>query len=134
MLSGMTDNSTVPVPLERVIVKPPRDSRLEALLCEYKMRKQEAADAEQRFRELKSAIAAELEDMYPAEVRPSKGYEVPATQMYPELTVNYKTQEYLPGGEIKKNFPEIYDAFKRESRFVDVREKQVGGARHQGRR
>lgn len=123
----MTDNNTVPAPLERVIVKPPRESRLEALLCEYKWRKQESADAEQRFRELKSAIAAELEEMYPAEARPSKGYEIPATQMYPELTINYKTQEYLPSGEIKKNFPDIYDAFKRESQFVDVREKQLGG-------
>lgn len=122
----MTDNHTVPARLERVIVKPVQGSRLEGLLCEYKFRKQEAADAEQRFKELKSSISAELEDMYPASNRPAKGYEIPATQMYPELTVNYKTQEYLPGGEIKKNFPAIYDAFKRESTFVDVREKQIG--------
>jgi hypothetical protein len=122
----MTDNPTVPARLERVIVKPVRDSRLESLLCEYKIRKQEAADAEQRFKELKAAIGSELEDMYPAEVRPAKGYEIPASSMYPELTVNYKTQEYLPGGEIKKHFPEIYETFKRESCFTDIRERQQG--------
>jgi hypothetical protein len=133
-MQGMTDNHTVPAPFERVVVKPTRDSRLESLLCEYKLRKQEAADAEQRFKDLKSAIAAELEDLYPAEVRPSKGYEIPASSMYPELTINYKTQEYLPGGEIKKHFPAIYESFKRESSFVDVRERQIGGQRHGGRR
>ncbi len=138
MMSDMTTNPPTPGPvetrLERVIVKPARDSRLIELLCEYKVRKQEAADAEQRFKDLKSAIASELEDMYPAGARPTKGYEIPATLMYPELTINYKTQEYLPGGEIKKHFPEIYDTFKRESRFTDVREKIQGNGGPRGRK
>lgn len=131
ILQGMTTPSPVPATQrpERVIVKPARYSRLEALLCEYGHRKQEAADAEQRFKELKAAIAAELEDMYPFEVRPSVGYEIPATSMFPSLSISYKSQTYLPVGDIRTNFPAIYEAFKKESTFVEVRESQKGKGR-----
>jgi hypothetical protein len=50
----------------------------------------------------------------------------------PELTVYYKSQWYLPDAPIREMFPEIWEGFKREKHFTEVREAQAG--RPRGRR
>jgi hypothetical protein len=108
---------------ERVIVKPPRDSRLEALLCLYESRKAEDARTEREFKELKAAILAELEDIFTGSARPETAYEIAPTVMYPALTVSYKSQEYLPVSVIREHFPEIFEKFKvRKPTFAEIRE------------
>lgn len=114
---------------ERVMVKPGTDSRLEALHSVYNTLKQEETEAKRKFSELKKAITAELEALYPGESRPSHAYVVPASMYGPELTVYYKTQDYMPDSLIRENFPEIWETFKREKQFSEVRESQTGRPR-----
>lgn len=106
---------------EHVIVKPPRDSRLESLLCLYEARKQAAAQAEAEFKELKAAILAELEGIYIGDARPQASYDISGTQMYPGLAVTYKSQEYVPAAVIRKHFPEIFEQFKQEKEYSEIR-------------
>lgn len=116
--------STAP---ERAIVKPAANSRLEGLLCEYEQRKSEAAEAESKFKELKAAIVAELEGLYPDEsTRPTAAYEIPASLMYPNLIWQYKTSEYLPAASIKEYLPDVYAAFKKPKNYWELRESQKG--------
>jgi hypothetical protein len=113
-------------------VKPDADSRLEALHSLYNSYKDAAAAAATQFAELKKAIAAELEAQYPGKSRPSHAYVVPASMYGPELTIYYKSQYYLPDASVRDHFPEIWDQFKREKKFTEVREAQAGKPR--GRR
>lgn len=116
--------STAP---ERAIVKPAANSRLEGLLCEYEQRKSEAAEAESKFKELKAAIVAELEGLYPDEsTRPTVAYEIPSSLMYPALVMQYKVQWYLPADSVKTHLPEFYEAFKKEKSYPELRESQKG--------
>lgn len=112
---------------ERVIVKPVRNSKLEGLLCEYAQRKAEAAEYEQKFKDLKAAIIAELEAAYPdPETRPTEAYEITASQMYPALTLQYKKSWYLPVDSIRDNLPQVYAAFKKLKTYAELRESQKG--------
>jgi hypothetical protein len=114
---------------ERVIVQPSQDSKLEALHSLYNTLKQEETEAKRKFRELKSAITAELEALYPGDERPSHAYVVPASMYGPELTVYYKSQDYMPDSVIREHFPDIWEAFKKEKHFSEVREKPAGRPR-----
>lgn len=114
---------------ERVVVKPPPNSRLEALLCEYSSRKKAAQEAEAKFKELKAAIGAELENLYPPEQRPSEAYEIPPTMMYPEITFQQKKSWYLPDGVIREYLPQVYDTFKKEKAYWELREAQRNARR-----
>ena len=114
---------------ERVIVQPGENSKLEALHSLYNVLKQEETEARRKFKELKSAITAELEALYPGDDRPSHAYVVPASIYGPELTVYYKSQDYIPDSVIREHFPSIWEAFKKEKKFSEVREAQHGRPR-----
>jgi hypothetical protein len=114
---------------ERVIVKPPKDSRLEALMCEFAMRQKAAQDAAQKFKELKEGIAAELEALYPEEIRPTEAFEIPGTFMYDAITMNYKSEPYLPAAAIREHLPQVYDAFKKFKVYSEIRVSQRGKGR-----
>jgi hypothetical protein len=47
----------------------------------------------------------------------------------PELTVYYKSQDYMPDSVIREHFPDIWEAFKKEKHFSEVREKPAGRPR-----
>jgi hypothetical protein len=102
--------------LETVIVTVPKDSRLEALLCmEGKARDAHDA-AEANWRELKSAIAAELQGLYPGDAAPTKSFEIPGGPMWAGLTVSWRNgKEYLETGLIKQHIPQVWEAFKKQS-------------------
>jgi len=117
---------------ERVIAKPEADSRLEALHAQYEPLKQAEIEAKRKFSELKAAISAELETLYSGDARPEHAYVVPASMYGPELTIYYKSQYYLPDASIRDNFPDIWEQFKREKKFTEVRASQAG--RPRGRR
>lgn len=115
---------------ERVIVQPARESRLESLLCLYEQKKTAAQDAERTFKELKSAIAAELETLYSdLDKRPTQAYEIPGTVMYPPLVLQYKESWYLPVDSIRDNLPNVYEAFKKRKVYQELRESQAGKGR-----
>lgn len=114
---------------ERVVVRPAADSRLEGLHAQYEVLKQAEVDAKQAFSSLKNAIAAELEALYAGDDRPSDAYEVPASIYGPALTIYYKSQVYLPSDPIKQFFPEIYNQFKQQKVFTEVRASQAGQSR-----
>lgn len=102
-------------------MRPPADSRLEALLCLLEEKSQDAARASRELKELKAAILAELEGVYVGPARPSKAYDIGPTSMYPGVTVSYYSQEYLPAAPIRENFPDIYEEFKQQKNYTDIR-------------
>lgn len=111
-----------PTAPERVIVKAAPNSRLEALLALYIPYKERAAQAESAFKELRKAIEAELEGMYPEGQRPTVGYEIPASQVNPQISMVYKQSDYLPTGKIKEFLPVVYEAFKQRKGYWEMRE------------
>jgi hypothetical protein len=113
----------------RVVVKPAPDSRLEGLLTLFKSRQEASAAAETAFKDLKRAILAELEALYPEAARPTEAYEVPATALYPQLTFQYKEVPYLPAPRIREFLPAVYDAFHGVKRYWELRETGKGGKR-----
>jgi len=120
------DETPVEAPA-RAIVQPVRESRLEGLLCLYSQYKSEFAEAKQKFDDLKDAITAELEGLYPDEAtRPTEAYEIPASIMYPGLTWQYKESWYLPVDAIRDNLPNVYEAFKKKKSYKELREAQTG--------
>lgn len=134
VIQALYPHLAIPVPPpasapERVVVKPPRDSKLEGLLAQYKPFKDAKEQAENRFKELNKAITSELEDMYQGAKRPTEAYEVPASTMWPALTVAYRVKEYLPAPKIREFLPAVYKAFATTSRYSEVRESTVGRKR-----
>jgi hypothetical protein len=96
----------------RVLVKPPAESRLETLLCEFEVKQAAAKQADDAFKELKSAILAELRSLYPGKTAPTEAYDIPGTRMYPSIVFSFKSQPYLPTGKIKDYLPAVYEAFR----------------------
>jgi hypothetical protein len=112
-------------PPEVVIVDVPPDSKLEQLLCLHDERKarHEAADAE--WEEHKAALTTELGLLYPGKKAPTKSYEIPPGPMWRPLTVSWREgREYLPTDLIKAHIPQVWTAFKKQSKgFWDIRYK-----------
>jgi hypothetical protein len=110
---------------EVVIVVPPPDSKLESWLCLYESRKSAQETADAAMDEWKEAVTAELQRAYPGEAAPTKGYEIPGTAMWPALTIMWQNgKEYLPTDLIKQHIPQVWSAFKKQSKgFWVIRRK-----------
>jgi hypothetical protein len=107
---------------ERVLVKPDPDSRLAGLLCLYEMRKAAADEAEKAYDELKKSILAELLELYPDEAtRPSKAFDIPGNEQHPPLSYTFKSQYFLSNPLIREHMPAVYDAFKVEKTYWELR-------------
>lgn len=114
---------------ERVIVRPGKESRLEALLALYRPYKDEAAAAKQKFDDLKASISAELEAAFEGDARPSDAYEIPASAMWPQITFQRKSQPYLPTAKIREFLPDVYKAFAGVKEYWEMRESTRGQRR-----
>ncbi|HEY1705570.1 MAG TPA: hypothetical protein VGG75_38280 [Trebonia sp.] len=110
---------------EVVIVVVPPDSKLEGWLCLGDPRKSALEAAEAAHGEWKDAVIAELQRMYPGETAPTKGYEIPGGPMWSSLSVSWQNgKEYLPTDLIKQHIPQVWSAFKKQSRgFWIIRRK-----------
>ena len=108
---------------EVIVVKPGKDSVLETLLCLYEQRKGDYDAAVEQWDEYKSALTAALRSYEPDENVST--YEVPATQMYPAITVAWRAgREYLPTDLIKEHIPQVWTAFKKTTKgYWDIRRK-----------
>jgi hypothetical protein len=111
--------------LETVIVTVPKDSRLEALLCTEGKARDAHDAAEANWKELKSAIAAELQALYPGDAAPTKSFEIPGGPMWATMSVSWREgKEYLETGLIKEHIPQIWKAFKKQGRgYWELRRK-----------
>lgn len=111
--------------LETVIVRVPKDSRLEALLCMEEKARDAHSAADANWDELKSAITAELQAMYPGDAAPTKSFEIPGGPMWHGLTVSWRNgKEYLETSLIRQHIPQIWDAFKKQSKgYWEIRRK-----------
>lgn len=118
----------------RVVVKPVRDSRLEALLALYRPYKDAREQAEGQFKELTEGIRAELEALYPEEQRPAEAYEIPASPMWPQLTFAYKESRQLAVKQVRELLPQVYDAFHTVRSWWELRESATGRTRTRGKR
>lgn len=122
-----------PAPVETLIVRPERDTPLEALLCLYEAYKAEHDAAEAKWSEYKTALTSALRAYNPDEN--IKVYEVPGRsvtsiggelrQMWPGISVAWRDgREYLPTDLIRKHIPQVWDAFKKRSKgYWDIRLK-----------
>jgi len=121
-----TARAAAPAP-EVIVVHPEKESQLEALLCLYEQRKAAHDAAEDQWGEYKEALVAALRAYNPDEN--VKVYEVPATRMWPAVTVAWrKGREYLPAELIRKHIPQIWDAFKVTAKgYWEVRPKGKRG-------
>jgi hypothetical protein len=109
---------------EVVIVTVPPNSRLESLLCMEDRARDAHNAAEANWAELKSAITAECQALYPGTAGPTKAFEIPAKPpMWAGLTIAWRDgKEYLPTDLIKQHIPQIWTAFKKRSKgFWDFR-------------
>jgi hypothetical protein len=104
----------------RVVVKPVKDSRLEALLTQYKPLKDDKEAAAKDFEE--NTIRAELEALYPGDKRPTEAYEIPATNMWPRLTFSYREAKQLATKQVKELMPVFYEAFSTVRSWWELRE------------
>lgn len=101
---------------EVVIVTVPKESRLESLLCMEEKARDAHEAAEANWKELKSAVAAELSAMYPGSAAPTKSFEIPGTQMWAPMTVSWRDgREYLSTDLIRQHIPQVWEAFKKKS-------------------
>lgn len=108
---------------EVLIVRPEKDSALETLLCLYEQKKSAKNAAEEAWEEYSKALSGALR-AYNSDEN-VKAYEIPATRMYPSLSVSWREgREYLPTELIKKHIPQVWDAFKQRTRgYWDIRVK-----------
>jgi len=110
---------------EVVIVEVPPESKLEQLLClEGKLRAaHEAADA--NWDEFRSAVTTELQRLYPGNLAPTKGFEIPGGPMWRGLTLSWRPgKEYLPTDLIKQHIPQVWTAFKKRGKgYWELRRK-----------
>ncbi len=112
---------------EVCIVAPAKDSPLETVLCLYQLRKDAYDAAEAAWDEYKSTLTNALR-AYNSDEN-IKVYEVPATRMYPALTVAWRAgREYLPTELIKQHIPQVWSAFKQSTRgYWEIRRKGKRG-------
>ena len=102
---------------EVVIVDVPKESRLEQLLCREEKVRAAYAAAEAERDELRKAVIAEVEALYPGNRAPTKGYEIPGGPMWNPLRLSWhEGREYLEDSLIKEHIPQIWDAFKKKGK------------------
>lgn len=108
---------------EVIVVRPLKDSPLETLLCLYETRKSAYDEAAEAWEEYKGALTAALRAYEPDEN--VKSYDVPASRMWPALSVSWRAgREYLPTELIKEHIPQVWTAFKKQTKgYWDIRKK-----------
>ena len=108
---------------EVIVVKPEKNSALEALLCQYELRKGAHDAEEERWDEYRSALVNALRTYEPDEN--VKTYDIPASRMWPAISVSWRAgREYLPTELIKQHIPQIWTAFKSTTKgYWDIRKK-----------
>lgn len=102
---------------EYVIVTVPRDSVLEALLTLEDSKRTAYETAKQDWDEYRSALEARVMELYPGDLAPTKGFEIPGGPMWKGMTLNWtEGREFLANDLIRQHIPQVWNAFKKQSK------------------